>query len=386
MDYLSRIRKQKVRHILIVNASSIHCGLECLVIEVENGQWNILHSQSIHYLQQIKDILQQINLNVSNSLQLKDLALLDNLMTIYLTENVQQLLAQLPSKKRNIDLLVLRNLQIFKGVVNEKKSPQYWNISLGDAHHLACAVKIPVLTDFARRHILFNGNGAMSTAEGDLRIAKKIGDICVFVNIGLHSHMTAIDPNNTRLIIDSDTGPGTCLIDSAAQDAGCAHGFDRDGTGALTGAVNTLCLETLVAQEWFKLPAPKEADITCLKKLLANPCVTGLPASDKLATLTALTALSINQFFKREYVYDKKPDCIWISGGGAHNLTLIDFLKSYFAPLSVKSIEEAGVPANSKSGLALGLTVNAHLDKELLITAQGRDSRGIEYLGKWVYP
>jgi anhydro-N-acetylmuramic acid kinase len=359
--------------------------LECLFIEVENNQWNILHSQSIHYWQQIKDILQQITLNSINSLQLKDLAILDNLMTIYLTENVQQLLTQLPSKKRDIDLIALRKLQIFKGLVNEKKTPQYWNISMGDAHHLAYTVKIPILTDFARQHILFNGNGAMSTAEGDLRIAKKIGEVSVFVNIGLHSHMTAIDPNNTKLIIDSDTGPGTCLIDIAAQDAGCAHGFDRDGTGALTGVVNTLCLETLGADEWFKLPGPKEADITYLKNLLANPSVTGLPASDKLATLTALTALSINQFFKREYVYDKKPDCIWISGGGAHNLTLIDFLKSYFAPLPVKSIEESGIPANSKSGLALGLTINAHLNKELLVT-QSQASRGIEYLGKWVYP
>jgi anhydro-N-acetylmuramic acid kinase len=385
MDYLSRIKKQKTRRIIVLSASSIHSGLECIVIEIENNEWHILLNQSIHYSPQIKEMIQFIQQDPEQSIRIKDFAILDNLMTIYLTENVQQTIAQLSSRKKRIDLIVLQKVQLFRGLVNEKKAPQYWNLDLGDAHHVASVVKVPVLTDCARHHILGGGSGVLSLAEGDFLIGRKTGGVCVFVDIGLSSHITAIDTETRQVIIDSDTGPGTCLIDIAAQDAGFKYGFDRDGSGALTGAVMMTGLEALIADEWFKTSAPKEADPGVFKNLLNHPTLQSISAHDRLATLTALTALSINLFFKKEYTYAKKSGCIWLSGGGAHNLALVDFIKSYFAPLPVKSCEELGIPANSKTALVLGLTVNAFINNEFSIIKPSSSGR-IEKRGRWIFP
>ena len=385
MDFLTRIQKHKKRQFIILSASSIHCGLECLVLETESNQYQIIHHQTFHYSQQIKDLLSPVSQSENPSVSIKDLALLDNLFTGFISESTQQLIAQIPSKKRRFDCIILQNYRLFNGLLHNKKHPMYWNVSLGDPCYLAMGCKIPVLSDLYRKDILYHGTGYFSTAHGDLIIAKKSNDTSLFLNIGLTARLTVVDPVASKIILDSCTGPGTFLIDIAAQNAGYAHGFDRDGSGALTGNVNMVSLETLIADDWFKIPGTKEADLPYLRKLLQHPCLSSLSPTDTLATLTALTALSINQYFKREYTYEKKPGTIWISGGGAHNLTLLDFLKSYFAPIPVKSIEELNIAANSKSSLALGLTINAFLNKEITLLKNGA-ALGISEIGKWVYP
>ncbi len=385
MNYISRIRKRKKRHILILCPSSANSGMDVLYLDVSDTNWQILQSQSIHYPSPIKNLLQDIGQRTDQSCYLQDLAQLDTNMTIFLITSARKLLDTIPKLKRRPDLVVLKKSSLWQGSIENALKQKHWNIPLGDAHHVAQSLKLPVLTDFIRQDLLENRPGSLDTSYGDLIISQKARDIAVFINIGLLADMTVIDCQKQEIIINSDTGPGTCCIDQTAQEAGCEHGFDRDGSGASGGKVQTEALEILLGDKWFKLPSPKQGDSTYFKNLLQTPCLQELKPSDRLATITAFTALTISDFYKRELAHTKKPSTIWLSGGGINNLALKEFLTAYFAPTSVKSIEEMGIPYNSRVPLTLGLTVHGYLNQQNIYNS-GTDTSKDSSFGRWVFP
>ncbi len=323
--------------------------------------------------------------NTDQTCKFEDVARLDNSMTLFLVESTHKLLSHIPKIKRHLDLIILKKFSLWQGPVNNTQQPNYWNIRLGDAHYYAYSIKTPVLTDFIRQDILDNRPGKIHTSPGDLIIAKKTGDIACFVNIGLTADITIIDTSFSKILLHSDTGPGTCLIDLAAREAGCDHGIDRDGTTALAGTVNTEALKLLLTNEWFGRPAPKHIDSILFKDLYNHQCLRSLSSVDKLSTVTAFTALTISDLYKREYSYAKKPTVIWLSGGGTNNLALIEFLKAYFSPVAVKNVEELGIPNNSRFPLTLGLTVQEYLNKNHL-TFQESNMPPVKQFGRWIFP
>jgi 1,6-anhydro-N-acetylmuramate kinase len=116
-----------------------------------------------------------------------------------------------------------------------------------------------------------------------------------------------------------------------------------------------------------------------------SPRVAALSPYDKIATLTALTARTAFEFFKREYHHVLSPETVWVSGGGANNLTLLEFLSTYFDPVKVKSVEESGIPAALRIPLALGLSV-----REFIAGHPGPWKAGanpeIAGVGRWILP
>jgi 1,6-anhydro-N-acetylmuramate kinase len=79
------------------------------------------------------------------------------------------------------------------------------------------------------------------------------------------------------------------------------------------------------------------------------------------------------------------PEKIYLSGGGAHNLTLVEFLSAYFQPIIIKNIEELGIPADMRIPLALGLTVNSYLAGTSVPWETGSNPR-ITEIGRWIFP
>ncbi|MFO8061231.1 MAG: anhydro-N-acetylmuramic acid kinase, partial [Bacillota bacterium] len=112
-------------------------------------------------------------------------------------------------------------------------------------------------------------------------------------------------------------------MDIVASRTGISSDFDRDGDTAQSGEIDTGTLESLIEDKWFSYPSPKTADPGELEKLLDNRKLKRLSSVNKLATVTALTALSISDFYKKEYNEETKPTTIWISGGGTNNQTLV---------------------------------------------------------------
>jgi len=383
MDFLKKLSKKKVRRILTLSAASLHSGMHCVYVEITKKCWHVLHHRIIPYPQKIRPVMEQALMRPDASMALRDIALLDNEISLFTLECARSTLSAVSPLVAVPDVIIFDRLALWQGMVGAEPYNS-WNLHLGEPQVLASSLNVPVFTDLIRHDILAGGTGMLPIVPGDFEIAKKAGHIAVLLNIGVIAHMSIIDSQRMAVLVDSDAGPGTFLINKAACQAGCAEGFDRDGTAGSSGTVDTAVLEHLVSHEWFRQKPPKSADLSIFDALLRDRELALLTPNDVLATITALTPRAIFNFFKQNYPLKSMPDSIWVSGGGTKNLALMEHLKAYFSPIQVKSVADLDIPAESRFPLSLALTINAYVSGQL--SRQKSKGRMTVPPGKWAVP
>ena len=385
MNFFSALKKTKKRRILVVSAGGPQSGIQCIYFCAEGDAWESVAHAILPYPDPVEQLVETLALNPAAAIGLDRLAWLDQRLSYLFLECARTALSHAHKSMRQPHFVVMNPCTLFRGPAGDGDQARVWDVTLGDAQLLASALKVPVITGFGRHGILAGADGGLPLFPGNAKIAKHAEPVSLYLNIGLVAHMAVVDNQAMAIVLDSDIGPGTCLINLAAREAGCQDGFDRDGSFAAKGKVDSACLGALMAHEWFSRPAPKQAFLQELAGLYSLPQVAALSPLDRLATLTALTARSAFEFFKREYRQVIPAEVVWLSGGGANNLTLIEYLGTYFDPVKVKSVEESGIPAALRIPLALGLSVHEYISGH-----RGpwnvRPNPEIRGIGRWVFP
>ncbi len=380
---IGKLKKNKKRRIIVISAS-ISGGIQCIYFSA-GPSWEILSHAMMPYPQKVSALIGKSSSGIFDTFKPSDYAWLDFKVSQLFVDCVNTTLAQVPRSIKKPHIAVLNKLSLWKGPTGENYQQQHWDIALGDAQFVASSLGVPVFTDFIRNNLLAGGSGILPINTGNLSIASKQSGLAVLVNIGIVSQMTIIDTATSTLITDTITGPGTHLIDKIAKDISTNSNFDRDGSMASQGKVDGECLNTLVTSPWFLKAAPKYADPDQFDELLEYPTLKSLKPYDRLATITALTARSLYNLFRSEYKGIIKPDKIYISGGGANNLTLMEYISAYFQPITIKSIEELGVPVDMRIPLALGLTVDSYIEGTSILWETGTNPK-ITEIGRWIEP
>lgn len=380
-------KKLKKRRILVLAAGSAEGGIQCLYLSVSNGSWEILSTSNIPYPQKIISLLQ---LNVSSSshvLMADELGQLDYRLSLFFTEAAKTALAALPTAQKTPHLGVLVKPNLWKGQTLGDGQQQYWDLTIGDAQHLASSLQIPVVTDLIRHSCIAGNPGLLPLHFGNLQIAGSIGGMVTLLNLGLIARMTVIDTKNLLILTDTDTGPGTCLINAVMRQAASENpeGFDRDGSIAKEGVVHGECLKRLCSEPWFNLSAPKNTTGTQFTPLLDDAELTALPLPDKLATITALTARSVYDCYRKVNPLQEARQTILLSGGGANNQTLLAYLKTYFDAIPIKNVEEIGIPVDMRIPVALGLSIDALACGHTIHWTSG-NAPTVTPGGKWIWP
>jgi len=383
MNIPAKLAKNKKRRILVLSAGGMQAGIQAIYVNTNYGQWEILSHAYLPYPQRVADLIEKASSN-KETLSSGELGWLDYKVSMLFLDGYKAVTAQLPKSLKTPHCIALNRLTVWKGQTGENLQQAVWDLNFGDAQFLASSVDIPVITDFQRRHIFSGGAGMLPAFPGNFSIAGHWTRIVVFINIGIISRLTIIDKMTSSVLVDSDTCPGTSLINKCARASSCPGDIDRDGSFAAQGKVNSECLDKLATSEWFRKDGPRQASPSAFDNLLNEACCIELSPVDRVATVTALTARTIYEFYRREYA-GEEPEVILISGGGAKNQTLMEFLKTYFDTLPVKNIEEYGIPAGMRIPLAVGLTLDSYLSGEHVPWETGNNPK-IGPLGNWVLP
>ncbi len=381
---VSTFRRLKSRRAVVISAGGLRSGIQALYLGFTGGDWEVFSTAYLPYPRRVEELITRLS-ETQEPQALSELGWLDYKVTMLFLESAKNALSGAPKAIGAPHYAVLNKPTLWKGATGENLQQSSWNITVGDEVFLANALGVPVLSDFLRHNILAGGSGVLPTFPGSLIVAKHTTGVGLFVNIGLVSRMTVIDNDAQALLFESDTGPGTVLIDKCAQEAECVGGIDRDGALTATGAPCAECLEILSTDPWISKAAPKQASPEIFSHLTSHPCLKPLGQVDKLATITALTAKSVYDFYRREYKGATQPSALWISGGGANNLALVDFLKASFDPIPVRNVEDLNVPLDMKIPLTLGLTVDAFIGGREVPWESGSNPK-IKPLGRWALP
>jgi anhydro-N-acetylmuramic acid kinase len=165
-------------------------------------------------------------------------------------------------------------------------------------------------------------------------------------------------------VVAFDTGPGNLLIDEAVRlltDG--ALSYDRDGCMAAAGRVDRLLLDAWLGHPFFHQPPPRSTGREQFGAAEAHTYVAecqarGLTPEDTIATLTALSALSIAESYER---YCRRVDEVLVSGGGARNPMLLAMLQAALPHASVRTVDTLALDADAKEAVAFAVAGYATL-------------------------
>lgn len=217
-----------------------------------------------------------------------------------------------------------------------------FTLQIGDPNTIAQLTGITTVADFRRRDMAAGGQGAPLVPAFHRAVFSQSTQYRIVLNIGGIANITVLLPQGS--VLGYDTGPGNGLMD--AWIARCTgEKIDVDGSWARGGNASPELLKVLYSHSFFSLSTPKstgreEFSLSWLLTILkAFPTISD---QDVQATLLELTARSIADQISR---YGERGDVL-VCGGGAHNSTLIQRIRSLLPEYKISTTDEHGIPVD----------------------------------------
>ena len=231
----------------------------------------------------------------------------------------------------------------------------------GEGAVIAARLGVPVISDFRPSDMAAGGKGAPLVPFLDYFLYRdqRVGRIAQ--NIGGIANLTAIPAGaSPRQIIAFDTGPGNMVIDAVMEEL-FRRRYDRDGKVAATGQIQEGVVAQLMRESFFHQKPPRTAGREEFGREYVGRFLRlcrGASKPDVVATATALTARSIADAIQR-FVLRSRQNYreMIVSGGGAHNPTLMAMLRSALVKLGIelRFSDEFGVPTEAKEAVAFAV-------------------------------
>lgn len=200
--------------------------------------------------------------------------------------------------------------------VRHRPGDHGFSLQLGCADTLATATGIAVVNDFRNKDMVLGGQGAPLAPRFHQFLFGGTDERAVVLNLGGIANVSLLD--NGRLLSGFDTGPANTLLDHWHRQHRDGD-YDEDGRWAAGGTVIPALLETLLADPYFQLPAPKSTGREYFHPGWLSPHLdSGHAPRDIQATLAELTARSV-----AEAIGEFAPRRLLVCGGGAHNRDLL---------------------------------------------------------------
>lgn len=369
------LQKSKKLVIGLMSGTSVD-GIDCALVEIEGSgletkaellgffTYPFLPALRAHILYCCSD----------EGAGVEDICRLNFRLGVLFAEAVQDLCQKLKVPIKDIDLIGSHGQTVFH-------VPQHSTLQIGEPCVIAEMTGIPVVADFRMRDVAAGGHGAPLVPYTEYLLFRSEEKSRILQNIGGIANATYL-PASCRLsdVMAFDTGPGNMLIDHLVQRlTGGQQMFDRDGTLAGQGRVCQDLLDGLMGHPFFRQAPPKSTGRELFGHQFADLVLKdaqekGLAPQDIMATVTAFTARSIAQSYRRFFCL-ATVDEVFVSGGGGFNKTLMSMLRTELAPLPVWGFQQVGLNAEAKEAMAFAIlaneTIHGHCNNLPYVTGAG---------------
>ncbi|WP_107828019.1 anhydro-N-acetylmuramic acid kinase [Mucilaginibacter yixingensis] len=346
-------------------------------------RFDLVNFMTVPYGDDYKKDIQQIF--AKKQVDLEKLCLLNAYTGSFHAQLILDTLRQWHIERKEVDFIASHGQTIYHAPKRLHGLPNYPNATLqiGDADHIAVKTGIITISDFRQKHIAAGGEGAPLALYGDVILGSKQGENRILLNIGGIANLTWLPGNsNGAEVVCTDIGPGNTLIDAACREF-FNKAFDEDSAIAFSGKVNNDLLQALLVHPFFKEAAPKTTgpelfNLEYVKQAQQTSNTTHISANDLVATLSALTAQSINTFISNSFI---DVDHILLSGGGARNPFVVNQLQQNF-PDKIGNTADLGIDPDAKEAILFALLGNEALCGEPLVIG----NNPAVLMGKFSFP
>ena len=238
---------------------------------------------------------------------------------------------------------------------------------LGQPAVLAERLGCPVVSDFRARDMTAGGEGAPLVPFADYALLHSEAETRIALNLGGIANVAFLPAGGAPAdTLAFDTGPGNLVLDGLAA-ALIGQPYDTGGALAASGRPDPARLARLLQHPYFTLSPPKSTGAELFSPAYVADFLrqsAHLSPADALATATRLTVDSIAHALRA--FLPRLPDRLVAGGGGTHNRTLMDGLRSALPSVAVETHDtfstNAGIiPAGAKESLAFALLAAARL-------------------------
>jgi anhydro-N-acetylmuramic acid kinase len=250
---------------------------------------------------------------------------------------------------------------------------------------------VPVVADFRTADMAAGGQGAPLVPMVDYLLLRDARKGTVALNIGGIANVTVIPAEaKTVDVFGFDTGPGNMVSDALMRHftAGREH-YDSGGRVAARGKLNESMLAEMLRHPFFSQSPPKSAG----REQFGRDFVQGYFLSrrrsrfeDTLRTSLELTARTIVDALARFVFPETRINRLIVSGGGAHNRTLLKRLAELLPQLTVELSDRYGLPVDAKEAIAFAILADRTLHGLPGNLPRVTGARHAVVLGKIVHP
>jgi len=230
-------------------------------------------------------------------------------------------------------------------------------LQLGPPGMIAALTGVTTVGDFRPADVAIGGQGAPLAPYCDYMLRRRAGAGRVILNLGGISNLTYLPRDGARDgVLAFDAGPGNMVTDGLFRALFPGEGdFDDGGVRAAVGAPSEEVCAEMMRHPFFAAAPPRSAGHREFGPAFAWTLKTraearGLGREDILATATLLTVRAIEDAMRR-FLPAGGVDEVFVTGGGARNRAMMMGLEGAFAGVSVKPIDELGVPAEAKEAV-----------------------------------
>ncbi|CAM5795209.1 MULTISPECIES: anhydro-N-acetylmuramic acid kinase [Brevibacillus] len=368
-DYRSR---KKHALIGLMSGTSLD-GVDAALVEILTDDREEIESvrlQKFHYLPYSDELREWVK-----SLCSVDTARLDKLTAVHYglaewyAHAVRELLKKADLSPEAIDAVCVHGQTVWhidrpvpfpgpEGMTNVRASLQ-----IGELSTLAERTGIPVVGNFRARDLAAGGVGAPLVPYADYVLFRHSEKGRLLQNIGGIANVTVLPAGAAiQEVTAFDTGPGNMVIDEIIQllTDGKLR-YDESGAMAAGGTVSSELLSGLLSDPYYRLAPPKSTGREVYGKafaarLCSDARALGLSAEDIAATATALTAASIADAYRHFVFPHARVHEVIVSGGGAHNKTLLRMLRDELPDgIALTTAQAYGVPDDAKEAIAFAV-------------------------------
>jgi anhydro-N-acetylmuramic acid kinase len=229
-------------------------------------------------------------------------------------------------------------------------------LQIGDPFRIREATGRTVIADFRSADTAAGGTGAPLVPYADALLLAHASEARVALNLGGIANLTVLDPGALPAeVVAFDCGPANLPLDTYVElRTDGKLRFDRDGVLARAGTTDEKLLALMLADPYFGRRPPKSTG----REAFGAPFIArhraaleALPLADAARTLTELTIRTVAAALAE---FAPATARTIVSGGGVHNLSILDGLRAAL-PGAVETSAAHGIDPDAKEAIAFAL-------------------------------
>jgi anhydro-N-acetylmuramic acid kinase len=363
---LYQIAQKSQRLIIGLMSGTSMDGLDIALCQIEGSgkqtKLSILHFITIPYTNDVKEALRRVF--AQPQIYFQDLVLLNEWLGTLHGNFISDTLHEWKISSSQIDLIASHGQTVFHApkALHQVEGFPNATLQIGDADHIAVSTGIITISDFRQKHIAMGGEGAPLAVYGDYLVFSSHTENRILLNMGGIGNFTFL-PSRGKAdeIFVTDTGPCNTLIDAAMRHF-YNKDFDENGNVAKNGKVNKELLHflknhTFFSQKMPKTTGPELFNMSYVQNAQKNTNTLFISPEDLVATLTQFSADTMVELIHTVLEENEKYS-IYISGGGAHNVVLVDSIKKMLPNCNFFDTEVLGVCGDAKEAALFAVLAN----------------------------